>query len=136
MGRKSILLIIPWLPYPLKSGGHQALFNGIKVIKDNFDIYVAFEVFDDEKYMEEEKNFLEIIPNVHLLPFFKKRSISLPKYPLWYRSISNLKTKILDWILKGNEVSEIKSCNEILIQSRGLNMFQEYAKSTNLILYK
>lgn len=129
MGRKSILLIIPWLPYPLKSGGHQALFNGIKVIKDNFDIYVAFEVFDDEKYMEEEKNFLEIIPNVHLLPFFKKRSISLPKYPLWYRSISNLKTKILDWILKGNEVSEIKSCNEILMCSDWVGCVSPLSKS-------
>lgn len=128
MDKKRILFIIPWLPYPFKSGGHQALFNGIKVIKDTFDIYVAFEVFDDEKYVEEEKSFSEIIPNVHLLPLLKKKSISLPEYPLWYRKISNLKTTILDKILKRNEVSEKKTCYENLMCSEWISSVSPLSK--------
>ena len=70
--KQKILFIIPWLPYPLISGGHQAIFNGIYAIKDDFDIYIAFEVFDDDKYLEAQKVFLDLIPNAHLLPLLRK----------------------------------------------------------------
>ena len=66
--KRKFLLILPWLPYPLKSGGHQALFNGIVAIKDDFDIYIAYEAWVDEKYKEAEQEYLNKIPQTHLLP--------------------------------------------------------------------
>ncbi len=110
--KQKILFIIPWLPYPLISGGHQAIFNGIYAIKDDFDIYIAFEVFDDDKYMEAQKVFLQLIPNAHLLPLLKKIQKSSSNYPLWYRIASILKTKILHLIQKGEKYQRNEQGNE------------------------
>ena len=69
---KKILFIHPFFPYPLVSGGHQALFNGILAVKDDYDIYLAYEAWEGEEYNKAEKDFLERIPNVHLLPLVHK----------------------------------------------------------------
>ena len=68
MEKKNILIITPWLPWPLKSGGHQALFNGIYSIRDDYDISLVFEVHDRIEYKSAEKEFAELIPNVKLYP--------------------------------------------------------------------
>lgn len=36
------------LPYPLESGGHQAIFNGIKALRNNINIFVTYEEEFDE----------------------------------------------------------------------------------------
>ena len=40
---KNILIIPPFNPYPLISGGHQAIFNGIAILKDVANVYVYVE---------------------------------------------------------------------------------------------
>lgn len=40
---KKILFVLPFLPYPMTSGGSQAIFNGIDVVKDELNVYVTFE---------------------------------------------------------------------------------------------
>lgn len=67
MEKKNILFIIPWLPYPMVSGGHQALYNGILAIKNDFNVYVVYEkqIGNDEA----EEHFREFFPNAVLLPF-------------------------------------------------------------------
>lgn len=64
-----ILLVEPFLPYPLKSGGHQAIYNGLKSIESLFDrIYLTFYVNEnnlDHRSIDELKkqvHNLEIIP--------------------------------------------------------------------------
>lgn len=47
MRKKNILFILPWLPYPLKSGGHQAIYNGIKSVCNEINTIITFVV--DEK---------------------------------------------------------------------------------------
>lgn len=37
---KNILIIVPWIPFPLKSGGNQAIFNGIQSIKNSCNVSV------------------------------------------------------------------------------------------------
>ena len=110
--KQKILFIIPWLPYPLISGGHQAIYNGIYAIKDDFDIYIAFEVFDDDKYLEAQNVFLDLIPNAHLLPLLKKMQKSSSNYPLWYRTASILKSKILHLIQNGKRSQRNEQGNE------------------------
>lgn len=40
---QKILFVLPFNPYPMTSGGSQAMFNGIDVVKDELDVYVTFE---------------------------------------------------------------------------------------------
>lgn len=70
--KKNILFIIPWFPYPMKSGGHQAIFNGIAAIKDDFNIYLTYEAWEGEEYRNAEEGFLQKIPQAHLLPLIHK----------------------------------------------------------------
>lgn len=111
MKTPKILFVIPWLPYPLKSGGNQALFNGINAIKYDFDIYIAYEAIDDENHEESKAGFLKLIPNAHLLPLLNKDYTSLKKLPLWYRIASKLKNKIRNMIMKDEPDGKIE-CNK------------------------
>lgn len=69
--KQNILFILPWIPYPLTSGGHQALFNGIAAIKDDFNIYVTYPAWESNEYREAEKGFLQKIPEAHLMPLMR-----------------------------------------------------------------
>lgn len=69
--RKKILFVLPALPWPLISGGHQALYNGIYAIKDDYDIFVAYVL--DNRNGEAEKHFRNVFPGIVLLP------VSFPK---------------------------------------------------------
>ena len=48
MQKPNILFIMYNLPYPLESGGSQAIFNGIKALKDYANLFVAYEEDADE----------------------------------------------------------------------------------------
>lgn len=68
--KKRILFILPYIPYPLVSGGHQAIFNGIRAVKDDYNVFVAYNVPNDEEYRRAEIEFRDIMPEVTLIPFF------------------------------------------------------------------
>lgn len=70
MQKKNILLIIHCLPYPLNSGGSQAIFNGIKAIKDDYSVFVTYPGNNTVSEQNDKSSFLaEIGGNVQLLPF-------------------------------------------------------------------
>ena len=99
--KQKILFILPWLPYPLISGGHQALFNGIAAIKDDFDVYLTYEALEGEEYRNAEQGFLQQIPHSHLLPLvneIKKEEIPLRIQIL--RKIKNVVYKLLNYNTK------------------------------------
>lgn len=60
MSKKKILFVLPFAPYPLSSGGGQAIFNGIDVVRDFFDVYVTY-ISDghDEESMIKFNDLLE-----------------------------------------------------------------------------
>lgn len=66
--KETILFILPFLPYPLKSGGHQALYNGIRAVKDDFDVFVAYEAEDTDEYRNAENQLKSLLSEVTLLP--------------------------------------------------------------------
>ena len=81
--KKNLLFILPFIPYPLVTGGHQGMFNGIDCIKDDFNIFIAYYVnWGDNDGATEE--FKKHFPNATLLPMdnriklstFKERLIS------------------------------------------------------------
>lgn len=67
---KKILDILPWMPWPLKSGGNQAVFNALKACQHDVKYYLLFPCDKGNvnlaKNVEELKNAL---PEVELLPF-------------------------------------------------------------------
>lgn len=70
MQKKNILLIIHCLPYPLNSGGRQAIYNGIKAIMDDYNIFISYPGSNNACELRDRSSFLtEIGGNVQLLPF-------------------------------------------------------------------
>jgi hypothetical protein len=70
MQKKNILLIIHCLPYPLNSGGRQAIYNGIKAIMDDYNIFISYPGSNNTCELQDRSSFLkEIGGNVQLLPY-------------------------------------------------------------------
>ena len=67
--KQKILFVLPFNPYPLSTGGSQAIFNGIDVVKDDLDVYVTFEATaTDKDNIERLKSLLD--NKVTVLPYF------------------------------------------------------------------
>ena len=65
---KKILFVLPFFPYPMTSGGSQAIFNGIDVVKDELDVYITFETTAaDNESVGEYKSLME--GKVTILPY-------------------------------------------------------------------
>lgn len=98
MQKRNILLIEPFAPWPLRSGGHQAIFNGIDAIKDDYNVYLTYEVFLNEGESDETTTQLQkVLPEVKLCPFIRRI-----KKPSFY---SRCKNKIIR-ILEDKEASD------------------------------
>ena len=60
--------MLPFLPYPMDSGGAQAIFNGIDVVKDDFEVFVTYRSFR-ESDSERERKLTELLSDqVAILP--------------------------------------------------------------------
>lgn len=70
---KNILFILPWLPYPLKSGGHQAIFNGIKAVVEDYNVFITYDKNENDDDFAEQTNLAKALGHtVTILPFTKK----------------------------------------------------------------
>ena len=66
---KNILVIPPFNPFPLESGGHQAIFNGIAVLKDEYNVYLITPVTESQYKRGLHNAILKELPFVHVIPF-------------------------------------------------------------------
>lgn len=67
---KNVLFIEPFCPYPLVSGGHQAIYNGIAAMKDVANVYVVYAHTSWKDYSEAGRVELEKrFPFVHVLHY-------------------------------------------------------------------
>lgn len=67
---KNVLFIEPFCPYPLVSGGHQAIYNGIAAMKDVANVYVVYAHTSWKDYSEAGRLELEKrFPFVHVLHY-------------------------------------------------------------------
>ena len=66
--KKNILLILPWLPWPLNSGGNQAMFNSIKAIKDIANVIVVYTEGRKDRHKNERQQLQNILQNVTIIP--------------------------------------------------------------------
>lgn len=66
----NILLIIHCLPYPLNSGGRQAIYNGINAIKDDYNIIITYPDNNTISDQRDKLAFLsEMNGRVKLMPW-------------------------------------------------------------------
>lgn len=74
--KKNILFIIPWLPYPINSGGRQAIVNGLLAVKDTYNIYITY-IEEDNSCNEEDKLQLARLfeGGIQICPYIKKTQI-------------------------------------------------------------
>lgn len=103
--RKNILFIIHRLPYPLSSGGRQAVFNGILAIKDYYNVFVTYPEQKDIDLSNEKKHFLSLIGgSVKLLPYL----VGGKKVSNQRNIVQRLSSKINSFL---NEKPKVKPCN-------------------------
>lgn len=97
---KNILFILPWLPYPLKSGGHQAIFNGIKAVVDNFNVFITYDKNEEDDDSEEQANLSKALgSHITILPYTKnvqnkKQSVLLHCYIRFWNIKERIKKTI------------------------------------------
>ena len=119
---KRLLIISPFLPYPLISGGHQAIFNGISAAINNAEVYLTYpekepmeagrealmNLFDNRitilpykiKSTKEKNNILDLIYILksHIKKILTGKSHSTPKEMPYTRWIYQLLPKSNDYI--------------------------------------
>ena len=67
---KKILDILPWMPWPLKSGGNQAVFNALKACQHDVKYYLLFPCDKGAENLAMNIDGLKrALPEVELLPF-------------------------------------------------------------------
>lgn len=110
MHKRNLLLIVPFLPYPLTSGGHQAVYNEIDVLREKYNIFVTYKSKRDDSADVEKFNGLW--DNVKALPYRAPRDNSFFHY--WSRRLARLERKL--WKNKPEFMyeSELRSlCSEV-----------------------
>lgn len=71
---KNILIIPPFYPYPLSSGGHQAIYNGIAILKDVANVYVLAETTESQYKRGQCDTLKQALPFVHIVPYIDPSS--------------------------------------------------------------
>ena len=71
MAQKSnILFILPFLPYPLVSGGHQAIFNGIYAIRNDVNVFITYKENIEKEHIGEMERLIRVMDGkIEVLPF-------------------------------------------------------------------
>lgn len=70
MSKMKLLAVQPFLPYPIVSGGHQAMFNGLYCLKDDVELYLAYRESKDVDNQGSIKKLCELMEGkIQVLPF-------------------------------------------------------------------
>lgn len=74
MKEKRILFVLPWFPYPMTSGGKQAVFNGIRAVAGYATIFLTYKA--SEGPAESDVNAIrQIIGQCEVLPYTTPKPI-------------------------------------------------------------
>ncbi|MBO8444568.1 MAG: glycosyltransferase family 4 protein [Bacteroidetes bacterium] len=88
---KKILIITPFIPYPVDSGGNQAFFSMVDYQRKTYDISVIFPVH--RRNMNEYKALMQLWPDLTFYPYFlnkDKSSAILNNNSLYFKLVSKV----------------------------------------------
>lgn len=94
--KQNILFIIHRLPYPLSSGGKQALFNGIMAVKDHYNIFITYPEDSGKDTKTNQDQFNKLLGgNITILPYPTDKEKTAPKPKnLLQRLVGKINTSI------------------------------------------
>ncbi|WP_052342226.1 glycosyltransferase [Xylanibacter brevis] len=76
--KNNILIILKRPPFPLSSGGDQAMFNGLEAISDVANVYLTY--YDPAGYLDERRKGLENkLPQITVIPYKNKEKKNIFK---------------------------------------------------------
>ena len=104
--KQSILLIEPFLPYPLSSGGHQAIYNGILALKELYNIYILCYV-EESEYKETDIDDFKKQTNIsNVYTYIKKNEDSGIRLNPFQHIIASLFYRLVPQYKKKNDISD------------------------------
>lgn len=71
---KNVLFIMPFVPYPLTSGGHQGSFNGMAMLEGIANVYILVDCTESQYKRGEYKLIEKALPFVHAVPYILPES--------------------------------------------------------------
>ncbi len=75
--KPNIMIILPWLPFPLTTGGNQGTYNSIDAIRYDANIFLLYHVDCKDKYKIHREELNKLWSNVTIIPFFPSKSFYL-----------------------------------------------------------
>lgn len=97
---KNLLFILPFLPYPLKSGGHQAIFNGIRAVVNDYNVFITYcEDKTEDNSLTQQELIKELGTHINIIPYKKQqkiesRSFALRSYIAFWKLKEKIKRKL------------------------------------------
>ena len=88
--KRNLLIVVPRLPWPLSSGGDQAIYNGIAAVKDGCNVYVTYMVEGKEKNAADRLCLESVMGGVKFIPFENKSRSFASFYEMCVRRSRNL----------------------------------------------
>ena len=102
--KKNVLLIEPFIPYPLTSGGHQAIFNGIAILKNIANVHLLYtHTTWNDPWTQERKQLEEIFPFVRTYNFCMAEKSSGMFWVKVKRRIHRMWAPLLNKVVKPKE---------------------------------
>lgn len=80
----NILFILPNLPWPMTAGGNQAMFNGIKAVKDRASVHVVYFEYYNRYNEAAKKEMEEKLGNVTVTPYIYNHRKGAYKFYYWF----------------------------------------------------
>lgn len=71
---KNVLIVTPFFPYPLTSGGHQAIFNGMACLKGVANVFLVHNTTESKVKKGECRKLEENLPFVKCVPYIEPSS--------------------------------------------------------------
>lgn len=87
--KEKILIVLPFIPYPLNTGGNQGTFHMLNYIKDYFDIYIWFHINSKKDSSMIIQEFSEALNNkCHIYCTENKIGINFITFRAIYRKLN------------------------------------------------
>lgn len=88
--KEKILIVLPFIPYPLNTGGNQGTFHMLNYIKDYFDIYIWFHINSKKKSSVIIQEFSEALNNkCHIYYTENRIGINFITFRAIYRKLNH-----------------------------------------------
>lgn len=85
---KKILFIVPYMPYPLTSGGNQAFFNMVDYLRGK--MLVSILLYPKKREKEDVKKLKEIWDNVDFFIFTEQMNEPQTRHPYYYKWLKKI----------------------------------------------